>query len=418
MEKRTEGAWIIHHTKKIQDVTSAIDFEDIELSGKCGLFLSSLAASDEESTLSEKKIKAIAKASNIKKVELDTIKNTLKDAQLIDTSKNGDITVLGVTTSSVLAHTADLFNQTSADNFQKASIELSDYTSNTPINESTLKEYIADNYKLSSTENEKLFSQTEEIGFIDYEIVDGKKLYFNGNLFKKDTIDKTNKVLNSLKPEDVRHVQELDERLNKEGCVTYDSALNILGEPLLNKLQSIAMYDFNEVSNATHSKIFLTKPSSFAKFGNPFEDDALDLAKAFISSLIYGMKISSYDRGQIRGYSMLYNTLKKLLRKERVGPCTAIGQDYQILELKRVIQLEHSHNGMYYMRLLKFDIGQLALDVLQQGDLAEYTTLEVGLNSTNASIYNGPERNRAKTRHRKDTSHNQNIGELLRTMRN
>lgn len=418
MEKRTEGAWIIHHTKKIQDVTSAIDFEDIELSGKCGLFLSSLAASDEESTLSEKKIKAIAKASNIKKVEFDTIKNTLKDAQLIDTSKNGDITVLGVTTSSVLAHTADLFNQTSADNFQKASIELSDYTSNTPINESTLKEYIADNYKLSSTENEKLFSQTEEIGFIDYEIVDGKKLYFNGNLFKKDTIDKTNKVLNSLKPEDVRHVQELDERLNKEGCVTYDFALNILGEPLLNKLQSIAMYDFNEVSNATHSKIFLTKPSSFAKFGNPFEDDALDLAKAFISSLIYGMKISSYDRGQIRGYSMLYNTLKKLLRKERVGPCTAIGQDYQILELKRVIQLEHSHNGMYYMRLLKFDIGQLALDVLQQGDLAEYTTLEVGLNSTNASIYNGPERNRAKTRHRKDTSHNQNIGELLRTMRN
>lgn len=418
MEKRTEGAWIIHHTKKIQDVTSAIDFEDIELSGKCGLFLSSLAASDEESTLSEKKIKAIAKASNIKKVELDTIKNTLKDAQLIDTSKNGDITVLSVTTSSVLAHTADLFNQTSADNFQKASIELSDYTSNTPINESTLKEYIADNYKLSSTENEKLFSQTEEIGFIDYEIVDGKKLYFNGNLFKKDTIDKTNKVLNSLKPEDVRHVQELDERLNKEGCVTYDFALNILGEPLLNKLQSIAMYDFNEVSNATHSKIFLTKPSSFAKFGNPFEDDALDLAKAFISSLIYGMKISSYDRGQIRGYSMLYNTLKKLLRKERVGPCTAIGQDYQILELKRVIQLEHSHNGMYYMRLLKFDIGQLALDVLQQGDLAEHTTLEVGLNSTNASIYNGPERNRAKTRHRKDTSHNQNLGELLRTMRN
>ena len=159
MEKRTEGAWIIHHTKKIQDVTSATDFEDIELSGKCGLFLSSLAASNQESTLSDEKVKAIAKASNIKKVELDTIKNTLKDAQLIDTSKSGDITVLGVTTSSVLAHTSDLFNQTSADNFQKASIELSDYTSDTPIDEPILKEYISDNYKLSSKENIKLFSQ-------------------------------------------------------------------------------------------------------------------------------------------------------------------------------------------------------------------------------------------------------------------
>ncbi|WP_455659690.1 hypothetical protein [Phocaeicola faecalis] len=418
MEKRTEGAWIIHHTKKIQDVTSATDFEDIELSGKCGLFLSSLAASNQESTLSDEKVKAIAKASNIKKVELDTIKNTLKDAQLIDTSKSGDITVLGVTTSSVLAHTSDLFNQTSADNFQKASIELSDYTSDTPIDEPILKEYISDNYKLSSKENIKLFSQIEEIGFIDYEIVDGKKLYFNGNLFKKESIDKTNKILSSLKPEESRLVQEVDEHLTKEGCVTYDFALQVLGESLLNKLQSIAMYDFNEVSNTTHSKIFLTKPSSFAKFGNPFEDDALDLAKAFISSLIYGMKISSYGRGQIRGYSMLYNTLRKLLRGERVGPCTAIGQDYQILELKRVIQLEYSHDGMYYMRLLKFDIGQLALDVLQQGDLAEHTTLEVGLNSSNASIYTGPEKNRTRARRKKDTSYSQDIGELLRTMRN
>lgn len=418
MEKRTVGAWIIHHTKKIQDVTSATDFEDIELSGKCGLFLSSLAASDQESTLSDDKVKAIAKASNIKKVELDTIKNTLKDAQLIDTSKNGDITVLGITTSSVLAHTSDLFDQTSADNFQKASIELSEYTSNTPIDESVLKEYISDNYKLSSKENNKLFSQIEEIGFIDYEVVDKKKLYFNGNLFKKESLDKINKVLTSLKPEESKHVQELDEYLTKEGCVMYEFALKILGEPLLNKLQSIGMYDFSEVSNSTHSKIFLTKPSAFAKFGNPFEDDALDLAKAFICSLIYGMKISSYNRGQIKGYPMLYNTLKKLLRGESIGPCTAIGQDYQILELKRVIQLEHSHNGMYYMRLLKFDIGRLALDMLQQGDLAEHTTLEIGLNSTNASIYNGPEKNRIKTRHKRDTSHNQNIGELLRTMRN
>ncbi len=418
MKKRTEGAWIIHHTKKIQDVTFATDFEDIELTGKCGLFLSSLAASNQESTLSEEKVKAIAKASNIKKVELDTVMNTLKDALLIDTSKNGDITVLGVTTSSVLTHTSDLFNQSAADNFQKASIELSDYSSNTPIDELELKEYISDNYKLSTKENNKLFSQIEEIGLIDYETIDSKKIYFNGNLFKKDSLDKTRKVLDSLTPEESRHVQELDEHLSKEGCVIYDFALQILGEPLLNKLQSIAMYDFNEVSNTTHSKIFLTKPSSFAKFGNPFEDDALDLAKAFISSLIYGMKISPYERGQIRGYNMLYNTLKKLLRGERVGPCTAIGQDYQILELKRVIQLEHGYNGMYYMSLLKFDIGQLALDVLQQGDLAEHTTLEVDINSSNASIYNGPEKNRVKTRRKKDTSHSQDIGELLRTMRN
>ena len=95
MKKRTKGAWIIHHTKKIQDVTQATDFEDIELAGKCGLFLSNLAASDEQSTLNREQVNAIAKASNIKKVELVTIKETLKEASLIDTSKQGGVFCFG-----------------------------------------------------------------------------------------------------------------------------------------------------------------------------------------------------------------------------------------------------------------------------------------------------------------------------------
>ena len=46
MEKRTEGAWLIHHTKKLFDVRDTQDFEDIELAGKCGIFLSNLAADE------------------------------------------------------------------------------------------------------------------------------------------------------------------------------------------------------------------------------------------------------------------------------------------------------------------------------------------------------------------------------------
>ena len=57
MENRTEGAWIIHHAKKLQEVTSASDFEDIQLAGKCGLLLSSLAASEQESVLNKESSK-------------------------------------------------------------------------------------------------------------------------------------------------------------------------------------------------------------------------------------------------------------------------------------------------------------------------------------------------------------------------
>ncbi|WP_271729078.1 hypothetical protein [Aquimarina algiphila] len=115
---------------------------------------------------------------------------------------------------------------------------------------------------------------------------------------------------------------------------------------------------------------------------------------------------------------MLVYTLRKLLRGEKVGPCTAIGQDYQVLELNRVIELEHSHGTRYSMKLLKYDIARLALDVIEKGDLAETTTLDSTINSTSVSNYTGPEENRQKIRRKKSTSSNLNISEMLRTIRN
>ena len=417
MEKRTEGAWIIHHTKKIQDVTSATEFEDIELAGKCGLFLSSLAASNNESMLSDKTVQAIAKASNIKKIELPTVIATLKDARLIDTSTSGEISVIGLTTTNVLEHTAYLFDEFTDDKFQIASIETANSVSDKPQNEKNLKEYISDLYIMDSHLTNQLFNQSEEIGLIDFELVDESKIYFNGNLFRRDDIQKADRVFSSLSAQDTDKIIELDSYLENEGCITLEFAIKVLGNTLISKLQAIGMYDFNEVSNNEHSQVFLTKPSAFSKFGNPFEEDALDLAKAFIASLMYGMIISNASRGKIRSRQMLINTLKKLLRKERVGPCTAIGQDYQVLELNRVIHLIEGDNNMFYMELLKHDIGQLALEVVQKGNIAETTTLDVLNRSSNISSYIGPEKKRMVTRRKKDISNSLNVSELLKTMR-
>lgn len=44
MDVKTEGAWLISHTKKLLDIRETSVFEDIELAGKCGMFLSNLAA--------------------------------------------------------------------------------------------------------------------------------------------------------------------------------------------------------------------------------------------------------------------------------------------------------------------------------------------------------------------------------------
>lgn len=266
MNERTEGAWIIHHTKKIQKIEDSSDFGDIEIAGKCGLFLSSLAASDEDSTLSETQVNAIATAANIKKIELDAVKNTLKKAKLIDVAKNGSISVIGITTANVLLHTSSVFVSNTNDSFQKASLELSNYIADSPQNEQNTKQYIADNFKLESKKNQRLFSEAEEIGLIDCEVLDDKKVYFNGNLFKRNSIAKTAKVLESLKPEDVRKVNEMETYLNNEGCVTLEFAKKVLGDTLLSKLQSIAI-DFTLIKeNAAASP---NVPTSFPLYKAP-----------------------------------------------------------------------------------------------------------------------------------------------------
>lgn len=418
MEKRTQGAWLISHTNKLQEVKGSFDFEDIELAGKCGLFLSNLSASDEQSALNKDKVSAIAKVSNIKKTEIETIKSILKDASLIDVSSNGSVSVLGITTSSVLTHTSDLFENSNPSNFQKAAIDLSDNISDLPKNDDILKEYISDNYKLSNTETRSLFTSAEEIGFIDYEEIDSnKKLYFNGNLFRRDNANKINAVLSSLKPEDNQKILELDQHLTTSGCVTEEFAKNILGNQLMNKLQAIGMYDINQVSNSKEAKIFITKPSAFNKYGNPFEEDALDLAKAFVSSLYYGIKFSSQGRGKI---SMLNALLTKLVRGYEVGPATAIGEDYKLLELKRVIQLREDlqYPNRFHMKLLKKDIGLLAMQVLEVGDTSEQVVLGNDIYSGSVTNYTGPEHNRQVVRKRQNSQSKESVTELLRTFRN
>lgn len=415
MNKKTKGAWLINHTKKLIDISGSFDFEDVELAGKSGLFLSNLSASDAQSDIDVEKVNAIAKVSNIKKTEIETFTRVLKEGNYIDVAKDGSISVLGVTTASVLSHTSDIFENTSPNNFQRALIDLSENVSEQPQSDKTLKEYISDTYSLSSNDTINLFNQVDEIGFVDHENLQEEKLYFNGNLFKRDHIQKTQNVLNSLKKEDISNIAEVDALLSSTGCLSYIKVERILGKNLMSKLQSIGFYDLNDVSNADETLTFVTKPSAFSKFGNPFEEDALDLAKAFVSSLYYGMNYSTQGRGKI---TMLKALIQKLVRGYEVGPATAIGEDYKILELKRVIELRRKPStNMYYMTLLKKDIGELALQVLEFGDASEDALLKTEMYSGNVTNYVGPETKRTFHRKKQTENEKRNVADILRTFR-
>lgn len=411
MDSRTEGAWIIHHTNKLKQVDSN-DFDDIDFSGKAGKLLSGLAASNEESKLSKDKVSAIAKGAGINKAELPTLLNRLQQEHLIDQSTTGEVVSIGVTTASVLDHTSKIFRGSVPSTAQGAALSLAEEISAAPIDEQRMIEFLSDIHHIPIKGVNELIQLSEDIGFIDAEFVDNRKILFNGNIFKNDTIKKVTKILESLLPTEVKALRDIDGEISKAGCIPFDKALKIAGQPLLEKVQSIGMYDFNKVSNATETKLFVTKPESFSKYGNPFQEDALDLAKSFVASLSYGINYSSSARGRI---DYLKQLLQALIAGREVGPAPAIGQDYKYLEIKRVVQIIPKGGNYFSMRLLKKEVGELALQVMQKGDATESTLLSL---SSNVISYDGPEKTRRETRKRRQVQKSDvEVANLLRTLR-
>lgn len=412
MEKKTTGAWIIHHNQKLQGVSLPIqDFEGIGFAGKCGIMLNALSRS-EEIEIGTDRIHALARANGIStKLELPAIIDELKKQRLIDRTKSG-IAVLGLTTTQTLEYTATIFEESNPTESEKAALDISEKVSDLPIVKKDTAEYVSDTFRLSKKDTGDFLIQCEQIGFFDSEDVFGDKLYFNGNLFRRDEINKINGVLSSLSPGDAVKVNDLTSRIREIGCIPKGTAISILGDVLYSKLTSIGFIDENSIGNEDGTFAFVTRPAAFSKFTNSAADDAFDLAKAFVTSLTYGMTSSHYSRGQIRMVEALMN---RLINGGWVGPATAIGQDYKVLEMRGVIEVKPTGDGRFIMRLLKKDVGRLALMVINEGEASSESLLQ--LPSVSATKYQGPETNRTITRKKQTEPVKKGVSKLLSDLR-
>lgn len=412
MDKKTLGAWVVHHSQKLRAVSGASeDYEQLDFAGKCGVVLNSLAASS-ETVLEMKRVKALTKASGYSsRTDLPAVLQELQRQRLIDQSGD-EVTVYGLTTGSTLEHTATIFEEIEPQKQERACIDIAEQGSLLPILEKDASEYLSDTYKVASKETKELLTQYKQIGFVDSESVGNHALYFNGNLFRKDEIKKINGVLSSLSGEEDSKTRALAELLDKNGCISKKVALRVVGDQLYSKLVAIGFIDENGVGNESGTHYFVTKPAAFSKFTNAEIDDAFDLAKAFVTSLTYGMVSSSSGRGRI---TMIEALMRKLLSGSWVGPATAIGQDYRILEMKGVIATKPEGDGRFYMRLLKNDIGQLALKVILEGEASTEAILQ--LPSASASNYKNPESNRVIERKRQTEPLRKGVAGLLNDLR-
>jgi len=396
MDNKVKGSWLIHHTNKLQNITNQEKYQKAFLAGKSGILLSAISESN-QSIVSNEKLAILANAANINTTfELPKLLDVLQEHQLIDKSVSG-VGVLGVTTVTTLQHTSNIFESLEPNNIENSVIELAEIASEKPVESTLLSEKISDLYQLSSSEMSGVLFDSEQIGFVDVEnINNNEKILFNGNLFRRDSAQKIKAVLDSLTQSEQNSLNELSATLRKIACIPVLEAQKILGLKLFEKVTAIGFIDVNVVSNNKEEVGYVTLPSAFSKYSSSMVEDAFDLAKAFVASLTYGMTKSSYMRGQI---TMIDRLLSALISGREVGPVSAIGQDYKVLELKGVVSVRQgSKNGRTgpMLKLLKKEVGELALQAIRQGDISEHSV--PSLPGAAITKYKNPETNRETIR--------------------
>jgi hypothetical protein len=415
IEAPNKGAWVVHHGRKVAATTNgSAEFPALDAASKAASLLSQFAAA-EETTLEASSVSAFAKAAGLSRLELPALLAMLKQRRLIEVGPAQDVAVLGVTSRATVQHAAEIFEDQAPSNEERAAIALAEVTSSAPQPSAEINEFISDEFFLPKRNAADLLARAEQIGFIDAEGQGNEKLFFNGNIFRRDNLAKTKRVLDSLSTCDQGKAAEVDARLAKAGCLSIEDVEKVLGRDLFDKLRAAGMYDINHVANSSGEFVFVTRPAAFHKFNDPLVDDAFDLAKAFVAALFYGMTQSRSDRGKIQ---MIAALVKKLIAGGEVGPATAIGEDYRVLETKGVISVKAAKPYGYVMRLRKKDIGEMALKVLTTGEVAQDSALDRPLPGSMTG-YKGPEETRTHFRRREQLPESKrmthDILEVLRT---
>lgn len=399
IDKRARGAWAIHHAQKTAaTVNGSAEFSALDTAGKAASLLSQLAATD-QTIVDKSRLDALAKAAGLNvRLEVPALLDLLEGRRLIGRSTSGDVEILGLSSRATVAHAADLFDDLDPTDEERASIALAEATSSAPQAAAEISQFIGDEFKLAKAALDNLMERSEIFGFVDAEGSGSDKLYFNGNLFRRENLAKTARVLSSLSTTEAGLVTSMDQMLATKGCMPVGDVERFLGQPLFEKLMAAGMYDVNMVANPSGEFGFVTRPSAFHKFNDPIADDAFDLAKALVAALTFGMTQSAAGRGKIE---MIGALLRKLNNGGTVGPATAIGEDYRVLENKGVLRLTKGPSYGWMMKLMKRDVGEMALAVLTTGDTAADVVDRPLPGILNG--YSGPERTRSQFRSKKQT---------------
>jgi len=372
MDKLTKGTWIVNTIKHLsefkQDVPELNYYEATEQAGKAGALLGRLVA-DKQEIIPYEKVKIFARLSSITSGELINYLDILRDSEKIDytVDENGkpkEIEVYCFSVKEALETVSTIYDNLDPKEEEQASLKGLDYTFELPRVSDELIDYLTRNGITEECAQTTIDLQ-KGFNLVKVSGEGSDQVLYNEYCFKGDP-QRIKKALSALKNDERDMVQEVLDLVSKNPGFLIEDIPPTIKPDIVTMMEGIGLLDGITVESPIGSAIFLTTPHLRGQGIGSFSlsEDVFHKAKILLSCLRFGQRKSSSGRGKISTLEKMLNIVNKLLRGEWVGPATAIGQDYKLLEFDGVIQTKPAVPYGYLMKLRQREVGELVRQMI------------------------------------------------------
>ncbi len=367
-EEVEKGYWAVatqKHLNKFQISTPNFEeFDALNNAGKAGRLLGLIRGNTKIENM--KKLEKLAGTMGIGKREL---KNTILPELEIVTEKRLELRrnslneIIGIEeyflkNEDVLSAAGDYFEYMNPEETERITIQTLSSTKRLPTSRLELHSELGKKY--DEEKIEKSLAYQEQFKLVKKNVIKNDTIYSNEYIWA----GKQDKIIHSLKQIDIASKEDLEEfidMLQKTQGIS-EKQIN-LNEKLIDLAKRTGIIDPITIRTKRNFQQDFLFTSNFLG-GDGLIIDIMDDLKLLISAIRFGTKFTPYSR-----LSNPIVFLEKLINGGKVGPHSANGTDYVLLESRGIVKITPSYiPGRYFMELIKKDIGELALNILKTSD--------------------------------------------------
>lgn len=382
------GYWSIatqkHLNKYATDSVNLDEFDNLNLSGKAGRLLGAIRGTSSIDNM--KKMEKMAQAVGIQKKELHMI--ILPELEkgsdgVIELNKTitGDIIGLNeyiFEQKTVLEISGQLFENNNPSDLERITIETMDETKRAPLLESELFHHLAkqgfqeQNITLS-THLQSSFSLIQRLTNLSKEAIFSNEYVWGPNHHK------IAHAFTSLQLDDKQSLKEvIDAVQNKQGIPLehlpkIDPQLLFLGKKV-GMINPTTIVSSRQISKEFGFSANILESS-------PYVDDILDDVKLLLASIRFGEHYTPFTT-----INSPTKFLEYLISNKKIGPHSANGTDYNLLERRGIVKVTQSphYADRFYLELIREDVAKQALNILQNENFS--INLEPSANEVNSVL--------------------------------